>query len=126
MNYRRKKKYTCEILIAYYFTESLSITISPPSGTAIVGDSSYQIQCQISGTTASSWSWTKTPINGDSAQQITQGSKYSIQNSPTNPFLTINNIVEADEADYACQATNVAGSASSSNSRLIVNGGKLI
>jgi hypothetical protein len=41
-------------------------------------------------------------------------------------LLTINNSVEADEADYACQATNVAGSASSSNSRLIVNGGKLI
>ena len=32
-------------------------------------------------------------------------------------------MVEADEADYACQATNTAGSASSSNSRLIVNGG---
>ena len=41
-------------------------------------------------------------------------------------MLTINNSVEADEADYACQATNVAGSASSSNSRLIVNGGKFI
>jgi hypothetical protein len=68
----------------------------------------------------------KTPINGGSAQQITQGSKYSIQNSPTNPFLTINNIVEADEADYACQATNIVGSASSSNSRLIVNEGKII
>jgi hypothetical protein len=46
---------------------------------------------------------------------IDQGSKYSIQNSPINPFLAINNIVEEDEADYACQATNLAGSASSSN-----------
>ena len=74
-----------------------------------------------------SWSWTKKTINDGSTQQInTQGSKYSIQNSPNNPFLTINNIVETDEAEYACQATNVAGSASSSNSRLIVNGGKLI
>ena len=35
-------------------------------------------------------------------------------------------VVEADEGDYACQATNIAESASSSNSRLIVNGGKLI
>jgi hypothetical protein len=73
----------------------------------------FYIQCQITGATASSWSWTKTPINGGSTQQITQGSKYSIQNSPSNPFITINNIVEEDEADYACQATNVAGSASS-------------
>jgi hypothetical protein len=72
-------------------------------------------------------SWTKTPINGVSAQQInTHGSKYSIQNSLTNPLLTINNIVEADEADYACQATHLAGSASRSNSRLIVNGGTLM
>ena len=116
----------CEILMAYYFTACLSITISPPSGTAIVGDSSYQIQCQITGTTASSWSWTKTPINGGSAQLITQGNKYYIQSSPINPSLTISNIVEADEGDYSCHATNIAGSASSSNSRLIVSGGKLI
>jgi hypothetical protein len=42
-------------------------------------------------------------------QQITQGSKYSIQNSPSNPFITINNIVEEDEADYACQAVPLGG-----------------
>jgi hypothetical protein len=35
-------------------------------------------------------------------------------------------VVEADEGDYACQATNIAESASSSNSRLIINGGRLI
>ena len=111
----------------FYFTEPLALTISPSSGTATYGDASYTIQCQITGTTALSWSWTKKTINGGSTQQInTQGSKYSIQNTPNNPFLTINNIVETDEAEYACQATNVAGSASSSNSRLIVNGGKLI
>ena len=106
----------------FYFTEPLTLTISPPSGTATYGDASYTIQCQITGATASSWSWTKTPINGGSTQQITQGSKYSIQNSPSNPFITINNIVEEDEADYACQATNLAGPASSSNSRLTVTG----
>jgi hypothetical protein len=69
----------------------LLFNISPPSGTAIVGDVSYTIQCQITGTTASSWSWTKTPINSGSTQQITQGSKYSIQNSPNFfPCLTFN------------------------------------
>ena len=35
-------------------------------------------------------------------------------------------VAEADEGDYACQTTNIAESASGSNSRLIINGGRLI
>ncbi|XP_076112262.1 hemicentin-1-like isoform X2 [Mytilus galloprovincialis] len=108
------------------YIQQLTISVSPSDGTAIYGDSSYTIQCSITGTPqATSWSWVRMPISGGGETPISAGTKYSIVNSATAPHLTINNVVEDDEQDYYCRATNVAGTQTSTRARLIVNGGLL-
>ncbi|XP_052061299.1 hemicentin-1-like isoform X6 [Mytilus californianus] len=105
------------------YIQQLTISVTPSDGTAIYGDSSYTIQCSITGTPqATSWSWSRRPTGGGSLTPLSAGSKYTIVNSATAPHLTINNIVEDDEQDYFCGATNVAGSQTSTRARLIVNG----
>ncbi|XP_076112265.1 hemicentin-1-like isoform X5 [Mytilus galloprovincialis] len=105
------------------YIQQLTISVSPSDGTAIYGDSSYTIQCSITGTPqATSWSWVRMPISGGGETPISAGTKYSIVNSATAPHLTINNVVEDDEQDYYCRATNVAGTQTSTRARLIVNG----
>ncbi|XP_052061300.1 hemicentin-1-like isoform X5 [Mytilus californianus] len=105
------------------FIQQLTISVTPSDGTAIYGDSSYTIQCTITGTPqATSWTWSMRPTGGGSLTTLSAGSKYTIVNSATAPHLTINNIVEDDEQDYFCGATNVAGSQTSTRARLIVNG----
>ena len=107
-----------------YIPEQLTISVNPPDGTAIIGDATYTIQCTITGTPqATAWSWSRRPILGGTLETISQGTKYNIANSASNPSLTINNIVEDDEKDYFCQATNLAGFATSTRARLTVNGG---
>lgn len=116
--------------LAYYLlVEPLSITVSPADSTRVYGTASYEIDCIISGSPeATSWSWSSRPIDGavDTAVNIVAGSKYSIASSRTRPKLTIFNIVEADEKDYYCHATNVVGEQISSRARLIVSGGKFL
>lgn len=97
--------------------------MTPADGSAIYGDASYIIQCTITGTTPTSWSWSKRPVAGGVVSPISAGGKYLIANSANAPHLTINNVVEDDEQDYFCQATNAAGTVTSSRARLIVNGG---
>ena len=102
------------------------MTVSPADGTAVYGEASYTIQCSITGTPqATAWSWSRRTISGGNLETLSHGTKYSIANSATNPTLTINNIVEDDEKDYFCQASNVLGTQyTSSRARLIVNGGQ--
>ncbi|VDI77482.1 Hypothetical predicted protein, partial [Mytilus galloprovincialis] len=120
------RKYGHRSNIVLKLKEQLTISVSPSDGTAIYGDSSYTIQCSITGTSqATSWSWVRMTIAGGTETPISTGSKYSIVNSATAPHLTINNVVEDDEQDYYCRATNVAGTQTSTRARLIVNGGEL-
>ena len=44
--------------------------------------------------------------------------------NPTNPSLTIKSITLDDDANYRCQATNIAGERASNEARLLVTGGK--
>jgi hypothetical protein len=43
--------------------------------------------------------------------------------NPTNPSLTIKSITKDDDANYRCQATNIAGERVSNEARLLVTGG---
>ncbi|CAC5392944.1 unnamed protein product [Mytilus coruscus] len=111
----------------YVNGDLLNISIEPESFTILAGDASYKILCIITGSPqASSWYWTKTSINGSTIITIGQGTnnqKYTIDNSPTYPHLTIKDITEDDEGDYECHATNGAGqSKSARKSRLLVTG----
>ncbi|XP_052079229.1 hemicentin-1-like isoform X2 [Mytilus californianus] len=103
----------------------ISIKVNPLDGTAVYGDASYTIQCTITGTQATAWSWSKSSITGGTTTTISTGSKYSIAMYPNATNLTINNIVEEDEQDYFCQATIGIGLKFQTRSRLIVNGGLL-
>lgn len=109
-----------------FIAEQLTITVSPADGTAVYGDSSYTIQCTITGVPAATgYSWYRRPINSNAdLSQISHGTKYSIVSSFSAPHLTINNIVEEDEQDYFCRATNIAGTQLSTRARLVVNGGQ--
>ena len=105
----------------------MTVTVSPSTNTVILGTSSVTIQCTVQGThPATSWEWTKTPINGGTQTVIAQGTNdghLQVVNSATNPNLIISNIVEADEAVYRCRANNGAGQVTSQSSTLVVNGG---
>ncbi|CAC5422035.1 unnamed protein product [Mytilus coruscus] len=103
----------------------ISLLVNPLDGTSVYGDASYNIQCTITGTHATSWSWSKSSITGGTTTTISTGSKYSIAMYPNATHLTINNIVEEDEQDYFCQATIGIGLKFQTQSRLIVNGGLL-
>ena len=104
--------------------------MEPVTFTSNIGDSSFEILCSITGRPqATDWYWTVTPVSGSSSTKIPKGTddgKYSINNSATNPHLTIKNITSDDEADYVCWATNAVGTNSSPKSRLLVTGGKLL
>ncbi|XP_071150174.1 peroxidasin homolog [Mytilus edulis] len=96
-------------------------------GTAVYGDVSYTIECTITGTQATAWSWSKSSITSTSGNTatISSGSKYSIEIYPNATDLTIYNIVEEDEQEFFCQATIGGGLKFQTTSRLIVNGGLL-
>ncbi|VDI03608.1 Hypothetical predicted protein [Mytilus galloprovincialis] len=109
----------------YVNGDLLAISIEPESFTIVAGDSSYKILCIISGSPqATSWYWTKSSLDGNSISTIGQGTnnqKYTVDNSPNYPHLTIKDITENDEGDYECHATNAAGqSTSNRKSRLLV------
>lgn len=120
----------CEPCILNVFPDLLAISIEPESFTIVAGDSSYKILCIISGSPqATSWYWTKSSLDGNSISTIGQGTnnqKYTVDNSPNYPHLTIKDITENDEGDYECHATNAAGqSTSNRKSRLLVTVGKM-
>ncbi|XP_063411503.1 peroxidasin homolog [Mytilus trossulus] len=107
----------------------ISLKVKPLDGTAVYGDVSYTIECTITGTQATTWSWSKSSITSTSGNTavLSSRSKYSIVIYPNATDLTIYNIVEEDEQDYFCQATiNIGtGLKFQTKSRLIVNGGFL-
>lgn len=109
-----------------FFTEFLSLTVSPSSGSAVLGAQTYVIACQITGNpTATNWYWTKTPSSGGQSENInrnTNNNKYTVQENAQNPQLTIKNIQQSDDANYVCNAQNTAGLRTSSAARLIVTG----
>jgi hypothetical protein len=59
--------------------------------------------------------------NNEHADELNQTMVY-LDTQDTHTFLQASALDMDDEADYACQATNLAGSASSSNSRFTVTG----
>ena len=114
------------IYICAFFPGALSISVTPATQSAVIGDNSVVIQCTVSGIPqATSWSWTFSTLGSGSGSQtiITQGTNnadYTVSNSNTNPHLTIKTITTADAGDYICRATNVVGVSSSTQSRLTV------
>lgn len=114
-------------LTFFMLPEYLILTASPNSGSSVIGDASYVINCAISGSpTATSWYWVKSPVNGNAISTINQGTnnnKYTMGTNPTNPSLTIKSITQDDNANYRCQATNIAGERASNEARLLVTGG---
>ncbi|VDI64014.1 hemicentin [Mytilus galloprovincialis] len=108
------------------YVEFLSLTVSPSSGSAVLGAQTYVIACQITGNpTATNWYWTKTPSSGGQSENInrnTNNNKYTVQENAQNPQLTIKNIQQSDDANYVCNAQNTAGLRTSSAARLIVTG----
>lgn len=118
--------YSHQLLL--YFAGLLNIFVTPSQATAVYGVSSYQIRCYVTGAPgATNWYWTKTPLNGGppiTLSRTTDNAHYKIEQSATQPHLTIFGITEADEADYVCYAGNGAGLRSSTTSRLEVTGGE--
>ena len=114
-----------------FFAGALSVSVTPATHSAVIGDNIVVIQCTVSGIPqATSWYWTCLPLESGSGSQttITQGTNnadYTVSNSSTNPHLTIKTITAGDAGDYSCHATNVVGTSSSQQSRLAVSGGKL-
>ena len=114
-----------------FFSGALSVSVTPATNSAVIGDNIVVIQCTVSGIPqATSWYWTCLPLESGYGSQttITQGTNnadYTVSNSNTNPHLTIKTITAADAGDYSCHATNVVGTSSSPQSRLAVTGGKL-
>ncbi|CAG2196171.1 HMCN [Mytilus edulis] len=92
--------------------------VEPRQYTATVGDASFQIQCLVTATPgATSWYWTFQPVGG-SQQTIAQGTndnQYTVDNSGTNPHLTIKSIALNEAGIYTCYATNAAGTSDSAN-----------
>ena len=119
------------IYICAFFPGALSVSVTPATQSAVIGDNSVVIQCTVSGIPqATSWSWTFSPLGSGSGSQTTiaQGTNnadYAVSNSNTNPHLTIKTITTANAGDYICRATNVVATSSSTQSRLTVTGGKL-
>ncbi|CAG2198470.1 TTN [Mytilus edulis] len=114
----------------FYFPQKhlagqISLKVKPLDGTAVYGDVSYTIECTITGTQATAWSWSKSSITGSTTTTIYSGSKYSIVIYPNATNLTINSIIEEDEQEYFCQATIGVGLQFQTISRLVVNGGLL-
>ena len=112
------------------FVGALSVSVTPATQSAVIGDNSVVIQCTVSGIPqATSWYWTFSPLgSGSSSQTITQGTKngdYIVSNSKTDPYLANKIITAADATDYICHVTNAVGTRSSTQSRLTVFGGKL-
>jgi hypothetical protein len=109
-----------------FFSGALSVSVTPATQSAVIGDNSVVIQCTVSGIPhAASWYWTFSPSGSESGSQttITQGTNnadYTVSNSNTNPHLTIKTITAANAGDYICHATNVVGTSSSTQSRLTV------
>ncbi|VDI57906.1 Hypothetical predicted protein [Mytilus galloprovincialis] len=107
--------------------------VEPRQYTATVGDASFQIHCLVTATPgASSWYWTFQPVGG-SQQTIAQGTndnQYTVDNSGTNPYLTIKSITLNEAGIYTCYATNSAGTSDGANNpssrhTLTVTGGGL-
>ena len=107
---------------------ALSVSVTPATQSAVIGDNSVVIQCTVSGIPqATSWYWTFSPLGSGSQTTIAQGTNngdYTMSNSNTNPHLTIKTITTANAGDYICRATNVVATSSSTQSRLTVTGGK--
>jgi hypothetical protein len=108
-----------------HFPGLLSVSIPQPSYSAILGSPSVRIECIVNGIpSATSIEWTKnsggqtTNLNVASNNGKYQGGNLG------NPSLTIMNIVQSDEANYVCKATNIAGTASSQQAFLDVTGSK--
>lgn len=103
--------------------------MTPTQASISYGISSFQIRCFVTGLpVATNWFWTKTPMNGQfpiTLSRTTNSADYMIDQSPTEPHLTIYGITDSDEADYKCHADNGGGIRSSTVSRLEVVGGKL-
>ena len=113
-----------------FFPVALSVSVTPATQGAAIGDNSIVIQCTVSGIPqALSWSWKSSPLGSGSGSQTTiakgtNNGDYIVANSNTNPHLTIKTITTADAGDYICRATNAVGTSSSQQSRLTVIGGK--
>ncbi|XP_071149589.1 synaptogenesis protein syg-2-like [Mytilus edulis] len=103
----------------------ISLKVKPLDGTAVYGDVSYTIECTITGTQATAWSWSKQSNTGGTTTTIFSGTKYSIDIYPNATDLTINSVIEEDEQEYFCQATIGVGLQFQTISRLVVNGGLL-
>ena len=107
-----------------YFKDLLTVTIPQPSYSALIGSNSVTITCFVSGTpSASSVSWTKTQNGVQTTLDITNSNGKYQGGTVSTPSLTIRNIVQNDEANYVCSATNLVGTASSQTAFLDVTGG---
>lgn len=106
------------IYYLYYISAVPATYVEPRQYTATVGDASFQIQCLVTATPgATSWYWTFQPVGG-SQQTIAQGTndnQYTVDNSGTNPYLTIKSIALNEAGIYTCYATNSAGTSDGAN-----------
>ncbi|XP_076111872.1 uncharacterized protein LOC143080082 isoform X2 [Mytilus galloprovincialis] len=99
-------------------------SVEPNQYAAFVEDDSFQIQCNVTATPgAFDWYWTFQPKFGsvETIRKGTNSQEYIIENSGTNPHLTIRNIVMNKTGVYTCYALNTAGiSASNANSQHVL------
>ncbi|VDH94753.1 Hypothetical predicted protein [Mytilus galloprovincialis] len=99
-------------------------SVEPNQYAAFVEDDSFQIQCNVTATPgAFDWYWTFQPKVGsvETIRKGTNSQEYIIENSGTNPHLTIRNIAMNKTGVYTCYALNTAGiSASNANSQHVL------
>ncbi|XP_052062393.1 adhesion G protein-coupled receptor B2-like [Mytilus californianus] len=90
--------------------------VEPNQYAAMVDAASFQIQCNVTATPgAFDWYWTFHPVIG-SVETISKGTNsehYTVENSGTNPHLTIRNIALNKTGVYTCFALNTAGTSGS-------------
>ncbi|XP_069133869.1 hemicentin-1-like isoform X10 [Argopecten irradians] len=117
-------------------TNSLGTGTSPPVYVSVVGSSptvsvpvsafsvdrggQVVLLCNvIANPAATSVYWTRT-VSGATNQITAAAPKYE-GSSPTNPSLTINNLIDQDQGSYRCHATNSVGTGQSELTNLVVS-----
>ncbi|XP_069133871.1 basement membrane-specific heparan sulfate proteoglycan core protein-like [Argopecten irradians] len=122
-------------------TNSLGTGTSPPAYVSVVGSSpivsvpisafsvdrggQVVLPCNVvADPSATSVYWTSTV--SDATNQITAAAPKYEGSSPTNPSLTIKNLVDQDQGSYRCHATNSVGTGQSELTNLVVFGAPIV
>lgn len=92
------------------------------SYSVIVGNT-VTLGCEVSATPRENNVYWRKIVNGSPQEIDLNNSKYS-GSTVGQPSLTIRNAANSDEGNYICYATNIAGTGSSSQTFLDVEGSK--